>query len=233
MTTPVLPALSPPLPHSNTCLNPSTKNAALHTLVIRPSGPVPLTCPKGTPFSSAILRANGLAKNLGLAPSEGLLGAFCSEVPALLEPYLPSSAGVPSAGVPPDLLASFWSDVDGVDDLFSPLDLSTSAGFSEDSAEEEEPEPSAARASAPERSSPSSPMMAMGVPTLMALAPSCDYRVSALEPLPNLLLDTTGTVLRSAGLHGAARSDRASLLLPLSCQNQQTGKRGASFSNLR
>lgn len=49
-------------------------------------------------------------------------------------------------------------------DFFSSLG---SSFFGADSDED-----SLARASAPERSSPSSPMMAMGVPTAIALAPS-------------------------------------------------------------
>ena len=146
--------------------------------MIRPSGPVPLTLPNATPFSNAIFLARGLAKNFGLSSPE-VGGAFWPSVPALLDPYLPSSAGVPSAGVPPDLLASFWSDVEGVEDLFSPLLFSTLSPEEEEeeegSEEEDEEDPSEARASAPEKSSPSSPMMAIGVPTWMALAPSCDY----------------------------------------------------------
>ena len=146
--------------------------------MIRPSGPVPLTWPSGTPFSSAIFLARGLAKNLGLSLSLALGGAFWPAVPSLPDPYLASSAGVPSAGVPPDLLASFWSEVEGVSDLFSPEDFSTGLSDcdldSDEAEEEEEEEPSAAKASAPEKSSPSSPMMAIGVPTAMALAPSCD-----------------------------------------------------------
>lgn len=128
------------------------------TLVILPSGPVPLTCARGTPFSSAIFLAAGEAKNLGLSPWPEVGGGLAGLVCASPDPYLVSSAGVPREGVVPDL---------GADSLGCSLGVSSFFGAGAEASE--------ARASAPERSSPSSPMIAMGVPTWMALAPSLTW----------------------------------------------------------
>src|SRR5689334_7626921 len=78
-------------------------NVAMLTLVILPSGPVPLTCAGGTPFSSAIFLAAGEAKNLGLSPWPEVGGGLAGLVCASPDPYLVSSAGVPREGVVPDL----------------------------------------------------------------------------------------------------------------------------------
>jgi len=158
------------------------------TSIIRPSGPVPLTLPRGTPFSKAIFLARGEAKNLGLSPP--CSGAFIPSDPPP-EPYFFSSAGVPSAGVCLELsllvLSSFWG---AAEDLDSPEEAAEEVGsespvlddFSADEEEsdldseaEEEEEPSLARASAPEGSSPSSPMMAIVFPTVTPLAPSSTW----------------------------------------------------------
>jgi hypothetical protein len=153
-------------PHStprSTCHTPfetrrSMRGAALRTLVILPSGPVPLTWARGTPFSSATFLAAGEAKNLGLSPWPEVGGGLAGLVCASPDPYLVSSAGVPREGVVPDL----------EDDCLG-CSLGVSSFFGADSGAAAASE---ARASAPERSSPSSPMIAMGVPTWMALAPS-------------------------------------------------------------
>jgi hypothetical protein len=158
------------------------------TSVIRPSGPVPLTFPRGTPFSKAIFLARGLAKNLGLSPP--FSGAFISSDPPP-DPYFFSSAGVPNAGVCLELSflveSSFWGEEE---DLDSPEEASEEVGWEspvlddfsaeEDSSEEgldseEEEEDSLARASAPAGSSPSSPMMAIVFPTVTPLAPSSTW----------------------------------------------------------
>jgi hypothetical protein len=133
------------------------RKVALLTLVILPSGPVPLTWARGTPFSSAIFLAAGEAKNLGLSPWPEVGGGLAGLVCASPDPYLVSSAGVPREGVVPDL----------EDSLGCSLGVSSFFGAGADASE--------ARASAPERSSPSSPMIAMGVPTWMALAPSLTW----------------------------------------------------------
>jgi len=164
------------------------------TSIIRPSGPVPLTLPRGTPFSKAIFLARGEAKNLGLSPP--CSGAFIPSVDPP-EPYFFSSAGVPSAGVCLELSflveSSFWGEEE---DLDSPEEAAEEVGsespvlddFSADEDEsdsdldsEAEEEPSLARASAPDGSSPSSPMMAIVFPTVTPLAPSSTWMLVSFK----------------------------------------------------
>jgi hypothetical protein len=84
-----------------------------------------------------------------------------------------------------DVESSFWG---AEEDLDSPFDASEEVGWdspvwedlsadfdSEDSPEDSEDEPSLARASAPEGSSPSSPMIAIVFPTVTPLAPSSTW----------------------------------------------------------
>jgi len=143
------------------------------TLVIRPSGPVPLTSPSGTPRSSAIFLASGLAKNLGLSPLSS--GAFCASVPPP-EPYFFSSCGVCRAEVVPDEVGL------GSSALLLAW-LSGCASFLGSSFAGAGASDSPASLSAPERSSPSSPMMAMVAPTWIDLAPSfcCGQRRNMVE----------------------------------------------------
>lgn len=132
-------------------------NFSTSSLRMRPSGPVPLTSARGTPFSWASRRAIGEAKTRPPleAASDGCLGA---------------SAGV--SLVPTAVLGAGVSRGPEVSFLDS---TSLAACSLEGGVVGAASEPEAARASAPEKSSPSSPTMAMRVPTGRPLAPSSTY----------------------------------------------------------
>jgi hypothetical protein len=148
-------------------------NFSTSSCKIRPAGPVPLTSPNGMPFSIANRRAEGVAKILDPeGPTlEGWVGALAGVS------VVPTAVRAEGGARAPEELTEGWG---------SSAFLGASAGEGLEEEEEEDSafwesdlgmlsaasEPSAARASAPERSSPSSATMAMRDPTGRPLAPS-------------------------------------------------------------